>query len=219
VSASLVDYTLSLIPKIVASEVVHTTRSIMPSHIPPIPPMPPPGGIAGMGAGFPGFSAIAASLVIGSDAALNAFSSALRTTSAGSITSASSRLSNFSLRALKPKSSLRFSSVRRGPAHTRRTSTSLSRVMLSAATKRAAAFSSRPFFKSVETKLRRRRGRCCCTTIARRRCGLCCRLPVTPIGTTAASRRGHGLGSDRFSAISRGLRIAGRLLHAAGSSL
>jgi hypothetical protein len=113
--------------------------------------MPPAGGIAGMGAGFPGFSAIAASVVISGDAALTAFSSALRTTSAGRITPASSRLSNFSLRALKPKSSLRFSSVRRGPAHTRRDFHFRVRAMLSAATKRAAAFSSRPFFKSVET--------------------------------------------------------------------
>jgi hypothetical protein len=72
-----------------------------------------------MGAGFPGFSAIAAAVVISSDAALTAFSSALRRTSAGPITPASSGFSNFSLRALKPKSSLRFSSVRRGPAHTR----------------------------------------------------------------------------------------------------
>jgi hypothetical protein len=68
--------------------------------------MQPAGGIAGMGAGFLGFSATAASVVISNDAALTAFSSALRTALVGSMTPASSRLANSSVRAVEAEIAL-----------------------------------------------------------------------------------------------------------------
>jgi hypothetical protein len=59
-----------------------------------------------MGTGFLGFSAMAASVVISSDAALTAFSSALRTTLVRSTTPASSRLANSSVRAVEAEIAL-----------------------------------------------------------------------------------------------------------------
>jgi hypothetical protein len=59
-----------------------------------------------MGAGFLGFSATAASVVISNDAALTAFSSAPRTTLVRSTTLASSRLANSSVRAVEAEIAL-----------------------------------------------------------------------------------------------------------------
>jgi hypothetical protein len=96
VSASLVDYTLSLIPKIVASEVVHTAHSTHATsrrH-------------RGHASGLFGFFGDRRLVVISNDAALTAFSSALPTTLVGSMTPASSRLANSSVRAVEAEIAL-----------------------------------------------------------------------------------------------------------------